>query len=139
MDEVKVMEESDLEKLQKPTRAQWKYRKEDGARLFHAGKNQIGTIPEKRFKQSPHKYQSILHRQRTTIQGSKDAKAKRVQWRTGGERIQFIQGEVSHNHSTKIPSGEANTKNDKPYSALLHGTSSQIQVLIFPFPPVARL
>ena len=41
LDEVKVMEESDLEKLQKPTRAQWKYRKEDGVRLLHAGKNQI--------------------------------------------------------------------------------------------------
>ena len=52
LDEVKVMEESDLEKLRKPTRALWKYRKEDGIRFLLAGKKQIGTSPEKRFKNS---------------------------------------------------------------------------------------
>ena len=121
------MEASDLEKLRKPTRALWKHCKEDGIRFLLACKKQIGTRPEKRFKQPPHKYRSILHRQMTKTQGSEDAKAKRVQWRTGGERIQFIQGEVSHNHSIKISTVKANTKNDKPYSALLHGTSSQGQ------------
>jgi hypothetical protein len=127
LDEVKVMEESDPRKLRKPTRQLWKYRKEDGVRLLLAGKKKIGTSPEKRFKRLPHKYRRILHRQRTKTQGSEVTKAKRVQWRTGGERIQFIQGEVSHKHSMKIPTVEANTKNDKPYSALLHGTSPQGQ------------
>ena len=50
LDEVKVMEESDLEKLRKPTRALWKYRKEDGVRLLLDGKKQIGTIPEKKVQ-----------------------------------------------------------------------------------------
>ena len=34
---------------------------------------------------------------------------------------------MNHNHSMKILTVEANTKNDKPYSALLHGTSPQGQ------------
>ena len=118
LDEVKVMEESDLRKLRKPTRALWKYKKEDGVRIFLDGKKQIRTSPEKRFKRLPHNYRSILRRQRKKTQGNEGAKTKRVKWITGGERIQFIQGEVSHNHSTEIPSGEASTKSDKTYSEL---------------------
>ena len=34
---------------------------------------------------------------------------------------------MNHNHSMNISTVKANTKNDKPYSALLHGTSLQGQ------------
>ena len=73
------MEASDMEKLRKPTRALWKYCKEDEIRFLLAGKKQIGTSPENISKQPPHKYRSILHRQRTK---NKETRKRRRQGET---------------------------------------------------------
>ena len=91
------------------------------------GKEKIGNAPVKRFKAPPHKYRSILYRKRPADKGREGVREKCVQWSTGGDRIEYIQGRQTGVSTYTGLAPRITDSHDKPYSTIIGGITQPVR------------